>query len=686
MTEEEESDAIPINKNPINIITKTKVKLPSTTSNHIIKRNKQLYPQHKLTKKKIIYKNKYYQKIIINNISKYNTSIGKVNSFILNNLINNNSNHLTSIFKDNFIFYYDKEFCKKFYIKKESIKRFPKFYLYYKNYFKFFLKPTLSDLFTCNIIRKNGNKQASYFYEKHNYNNRKDKNKNKNKEKDNNNSDIDSINIFTKSKKKEIDIFNNNSKNILGKENKNQSTILFSYDSLNNSKIKNNDFQNDSFISLSSIANLINQSKNMKSKNKPTTKEDFLQNKLKLLNLNDKAITQKTSTLMTSARSKKFDTLKERNNINFINNYNNNFFYFKCNNNNDNTFKTINNFNKETFGNYVHNEKEIECDIYFDCKIKKFKDSNSNNKMISSNLIKYNNKIIGKEIRSHLNNNNQKDILIVPKKHKNDFKKNNYINTNINVNPNNNVKTPIFTNENKNTIVYSHRYNNRYNSSKRAPLKIDYYKSTQIISNNKPYRLHSSASELKKPINVVEKMNQDFIINNNSENKAFNKFRDYCISSTEITKVKKKIPASRNVSCDLANSQNKNQKNSIVGKNIYFSVYGLNHLNNNDILYNNKLFFDYNKFYQEKNIPNMKMSADFERHNCYENTSERKGSCKTNLRSSSSIEFRKKKINKLIKELENMKLLRNEKNKNGQDKYAILEYKRKMKKNKKITI
>ena len=50
MTEEEESDAIPINKNPINIFTKTKVKLPATIPNYINKKMKELIPQNKLSK------------------------------------------------------------------------------------------------------------------------------------------------------------------------------------------------------------------------------------------------------------------------------------------------------------------------------------------------------------------------------------------------------------------------------------------------------------------------------------------------------------------------------------------------------------------------------------------------------------------------------------------------------------
>ena len=684
MTEEEDSDAIPINRNPINIFTKTKVKLPSTESNHIIK---QICHPYKLTKKKFYYSKINFQKVIINNIKKYNININQVNSYIINNIMNKKNDHLTSKFRDDFILYFDKEFFKKYYIKKESKKRIPNLYLYYKNYFKFFLKPMLSDLFACEVIRKNGDKQANCFYEKNN------DDKKKNKDKDINN--VDFSNIFTKSQKKEIEISNNNSKKILSKDynNKNQSTICFSYDSLNNSKIKNNGFQNDLSISFSSIENLINQNKNLKLKNEQTNEEDCLQNKIKLLNLNDKTITQKTSTMLTSARSKKFETIKERNNNNIMKNFNNKYFYSKYINNEYN-LKTINIWNKkEKFGNYVNNKKEIEYDIYLDSKIKRFKDSRNN--MISSNQIKYSNKNMGNEIRNYLKDENQKDILIVPKKHRNDFKTNNYINTNININSKINIKTPTFTNENtnKNNIAFSQRFNSRYNNTKKEPLKIDYYKSTQIISNNnKPCRLHSSVSDYKKPINV--KMNQDFGINKNDDNKTPNKFRDYCISSTQITKIKKKIPASRNIKCDLANNHNQNnqivnQKSNIVGKNIFFSVYGLNHLKQNDILYNNKIFFDYNLFYKsfkkEKNWRNAKMSADIERSNFGDiNISDKRSTGKTNLRPSSSMEFRKKKLNKLIKELECLTILKNAKIKNGQDGYAILEHKRKMQKNKNL--
>lgn len=673
MTEEEESDAIPINKNPINIFTKTKVKLPATIPNYINKKMKELIPQNKLSKKKIFRKINY-QKIIINNIKKYYLNICQLNNLVIDKLILNKPNHITSIYKENYIFYLDNEFLKRYYTNKESIKRFPKFYLYYKNYFKFFLKPVLSDLFLCEILRKNGDKQANYFYEKYHC----DENKNK----DNKNK-IDYMSIFTKSQKKEIENANNNSKNILIKEN-NQSTIVFSYESLNNSKIKNNELPDDTSISFLSIANLINN-KNMKLKNKENKEENYKQNKIKLfLNLNDKNNTQKSSTILTSARSKKMDTIKEKNNINIINNYNNNYFYFKCNNNNNNNenfnIKTINNKKNENNGNIIKNKKTIEFDIYLDYKKNNLKKTKNT---ISSGQIKTKT-IFQREIRDYSKGKSQKkDIMIIPTKK--EIRKKSYVNTNINIDikPKTNFKSLIFTNESKKTNPYSYRYSN----TKRAPLKLDYYKSTQIINNNKTHKLHSSASELKKSINITEKMNHDFIINKNmNKNLIPTKYRDYYVSTTQITKVKKKIP-SRNISCDLVQNQ---KGNNIIGKNIYFSVYGLSNLKHNEILNkNNKLSIDYDLFYKtfkkENYMKNIKMSIDNERKNIYKNESDRRGLYKNNLHSS-SLEYKKYKLNKLIKDLESLTLLKNDKINNicGQEQLAVIEYKKKNKKNKKI--
>jgi cytoskeletal protein RodZ len=90
----------------------------------------------------------------------------------MENLIFNKNSHLVTVFKDYMIWDYYDEFCKRFYYKKESTQRVPKFSIFYKNYLKFFCIPTLKDQTPNEMIHTCSEKKAELFY-KENYQRKK---------------------------------------------------------------------------------------------------------------------------------------------------------------------------------------------------------------------------------------------------------------------------------------------------------------------------------------------------------------------------------------------------------------------------------------------------------------------------------------------------------------------------------
>ena len=83
---------------------------------------------------------------------------------IMENLIFNKNTHEVSVFKDFMIWDYYDEFLKRFYLKKESNQRVPKFSTFYKNYLKFFCIPTFKDVYPNEIIHSCSEKKAELFY------------------------------------------------------------------------------------------------------------------------------------------------------------------------------------------------------------------------------------------------------------------------------------------------------------------------------------------------------------------------------------------------------------------------------------------------------------------------------------------------------------------------------------------
>ena len=91
---------------------------------------------------------------------------------VMENLIFNKNSHLVTVFKDYMIWDYCDEFFKRFYFKRESFLRVPKFSVFYKNYLKFFCIPTLKDETPNEMIHTCSEKKAELFY-KENYQRKK---------------------------------------------------------------------------------------------------------------------------------------------------------------------------------------------------------------------------------------------------------------------------------------------------------------------------------------------------------------------------------------------------------------------------------------------------------------------------------------------------------------------------------
>ena len=192
--------------------------------------------------------------IILKNINKYNSKTYQLNLIIINNLISRKISHFDSLFKDNNLINNKAEYIKRYYKKKEINELFPKFYLYYKNYFKFFLKPTLSDFYYNELLKTNGNTLAQIFYEK--YKTKKAVKGNK----------IQIISLYNK-------------KILLSKlfeKNNNQLSFNLSNENIVNSQ---NKIFSESSISLLSIINLIN---NNTSRNKLDKENDYIKKRINL--------------------------------------------------------------------------------------------------------------------------------------------------------------------------------------------------------------------------------------------------------------------------------------------------------------------------------------------------------------------------------------------------------------------
>jgi hypothetical protein len=288
-------------------------------------------------------------------------------------------------------------------------------------------------------------------------------------------------------------------------------------------------------------------------------------------------------------------------------------------------------------------------------KINKIYEKNNNNDSLEKININKENKMIS------INSRNDK--------RKSNF---NYINTNINMNikPKTNTMNLRYTKSNTSLNTLK---NIRPRKQPSCTLKTDFYQTSHITKNNNSRKIYSSISNLKNSINTIEKISQNKNLYKNSSYKNYNHF------STQITKVQKKIPASRNISNDFTH----NRKMDNPPKNIYFFSSGLSQINKNEKIYkNNNICLSSHIFYKTFKSED---NSNIQGINHLKKDSEKKiriysGLNRRNLPKnriySSSIEDKKQTLNKLFKELENLTLLKHNKENNSDksNKYTVIEY------------
>ena len=119
----------------------------------------------------LLHYQKYFMKKLV---IKYNVLPNEYNLMKLENFIEAKYCHSLARFKELLLFNYDEEFLKRFYVKKESLKKIPLFSEFYKSYLKFFCFPTLAELKLNELIEDMVENKAKAFYNE-NYSNEKEK-------------------------------------------------------------------------------------------------------------------------------------------------------------------------------------------------------------------------------------------------------------------------------------------------------------------------------------------------------------------------------------------------------------------------------------------------------------------------------------------------------------------------------
>lgn len=97
----------------------------------------------------------------------YNCTIEMYNVKIINILINNKKTHILSILKDHLIFGKIKEYLNFFYKINQSQKNINQFYYFYKDYFIFFNKTTLSDIKINKLLKNFYQLKINDYYQKY---------------------------------------------------------------------------------------------------------------------------------------------------------------------------------------------------------------------------------------------------------------------------------------------------------------------------------------------------------------------------------------------------------------------------------------------------------------------------------------------------------------------------------------
>ena len=233
---------------------------------------------HQKLNKPNIYKNKSkalnkinINRIINNQLQKHNSTPLEKNIMIINDIIETKTNHFLAIFKDFLITDYIDEFLKRYFTFDECEELIPKFYLYYKNYLKFFCHGFFIDFKANKIMQDNGEYQAELYYN----NNYGTKNTKKGKKE---NIDNEIQNSSENSKSKSDSCYENKNSNIS-----------------NINKIKS--------IFSQSIRNKLGQIESSKNEEKKELSNIFYKNKNETITLNDETKIYNDDNIYTNENS-----------------------------------------------------------------------------------------------------------------------------------------------------------------------------------------------------------------------------------------------------------------------------------------------------------------------------------------------------------------------------------------------
>jgi hypothetical protein len=469
---------------------------------------------------------KYFNKKLV---IKYNILPNEYTLMNIDNFITAKYCHSLASFKEMLIFNYDEEFLKRFYPKKESLKKIPLFSEFYKSYLKFFCFPTLAELRLNDLIEDMVEKKAKAFYNE----NYKEDEKEKNQKKIN-------VVIFTNKIRKDISRVNsltnlskttikNNSISLSNRSSKSLQTIEKLFNELNyEEKIRKNSLTsrsedkinnyNDKTIknisknkvnknanNINSIHSIHNVSLNMNSQN-CALKNTVILNKMKNKSKTDDYynLSNKINKYIESSSSGNRKKVKNKIKINLQNK-----LLESIPNTNTYSHTNANSILRES-KNIANNkqklksiQKNIQTILKINSKVNQYKNILAQYASSSTNsYTNNNNKIISLDKRANSKSGLSQNNKFKEMKNKSIY--NNYSNKNNNNNSAINKNNIIITNINNNNITNNNniKINNNF-------LKINcnkhYYTNFKITNTISTTNNNSNRNIQKKAIKVVKK-------------------------------------------------------------------------------------------------------------------------------------------------------------------------------------
>ena len=535
---------------------------------------------------------KEIEKIAFTKFSNHFNSKSKHNNIlelIMEVLIFNKDCHLVTVFKDYMIWDFIDEFLKRYYNREEGKDRIPRYAHFYRNYSKFFCRPTFRDFEINEIIQEHGEKRAELYYNQ-NFRSKKDKN---NFADEGLFEDDDSESVHVSKSKIEKTIFNKTIKksiedtnlysakdnetfllnvdkdliddqNLLTKNSTNQS-ILKIINDFNKKKLEKeiNENSNDN-IKIKEINNKKEENKNQENNNLNIKKEVSKKEEINVLNKKK------------DEENKKKDLLNKIKEDNYISNKkleDNNILIKKKEDSNIISKKKQNNYiinkKKEDSHNFSNSKKEENKHETINKPLQLYKYNNHTNKK-NSNLISCN---------SLLKKNNS-----INEKNNNEIKKKSTQNVNINKSTQNKSQMQIIEN-----IKHMYIKSRNINTNMHFYTKNDtQFKNYDLLTNNG-----------KKIINLIKTQNVENLLHNINKNEKESHLKNiYSIDNLLY----------------IHNNKNNNNNNKINSTtNIHFSK----QIQNKSVTNNSSSNF------LKNNLSKAKLKASFSKGRSYSNNNQK---------------------------------------------------------------